>query len=304
MIYNSQPFLRNLAVALILPVFGLLPLTGCQSQPITAKLPAPSFSAPVIASPSDNITYTAPSISTTAQPAQPKPSYTALSQPRSSGKGWAPSASPGPWRWIVLHHSATIEGGAGRFNASHISKGWDSLGYHFVIGNGTDTRDGLVEAGPRWWSQSIGAHTKSPDNRFNTYGIGVCYVGNFDTDRPTSRQLSESARLVAWLMKTYDIPPDRVLGHRDTGRATDCPGTNFHVATIRKMATDILRAEGSTIPTGPKLTSGEMLVTPAPAAPRPTASAIKRSTPARSAPTPPKKTTKAPTKAPAKKSSR
>ena len=29
------------------------------------------------------------------------------------------------------------------------AKGWDELGYHFVIGNGTDTRDGQVEVGSR-----------------------------------------------------------------------------------------------------------------------------------------------------------
>jgi hypothetical protein len=294
----------KLGLSLLVSVGGVIALSGCQSQPVVAKLPQPSFSAPVIATApvtapnSSNIRYT-PQVNTT--PA--KPTYTAMSQPRASGRGWAPTTAPGPWRWIVLHHSATIEGGAARFNASHISKGWDSLGYHFVVGNGTDTRDGLIEPGPRWWSQSIGAHTKSPDNRFNTYGIGVCYVGNFDNDRPSSKQMSESARLVAWLMKTYNIPPDRVLGHRDTGRATDCPGNNFRIATIRKMATDILAAEGTPIPTGPKLTSGEMLVSQTPPAPKPAAKAAPtRRTPPRTATSTTNK--KAPAKAAPQKSSR
>jgi hypothetical protein len=92
------------------------------------------------------------------------------------------------WRWIVVHHSATVSGGAARFDKLHREKGWDELGYHFVIGNGTDTRDGQIEVGSRWVKQKRGAHTKTADNRFNDYGIGICLVGNFNYDRPTAEQ--------------------------------------------------------------------------------------------------------------------
>jgi 5-methylcytosine-specific restriction endonuclease McrA len=36
------------------------------------------------------------------------------------------------------------------FDRSHRDKGWDELGYHFVIGNGTSSGDGVVEVGTRW----------------------------------------------------------------------------------------------------------------------------------------------------------
>jgi hypothetical protein len=117
----------------------------------------------------------------------------------------------------------------------HKAKGWDELGYHFVIGNGTDTSDGQTEVGPRWPKQKWGAHAKTPDNRFNKYGIGICLVGNFDNERPTKAQVQSLSHLVAYLMKTYKIPADRVIGHGDT-KATDCPGKNVHIADIRKMA--------------------------------------------------------------------
>jgi hypothetical protein len=153
---------------------------------------------------------------------------------------WSPRAPQRPWKWIVIHHSATPDGGAARFDKEHRNNGWDELGYHFVIGNGTDTRDGLVEVGARWTKQKHGAHAKTPDNRFNDYGIGVCLVGNFEAGRPSQKQMQSLATVVAYLMQRYDIPPERVIGHDDTGRSTACPGHNLEMqlAQIRRAASD------------------------------------------------------------------
>lgn len=149
-------------------------------------------------------------------------------------------APPGArkWQWIVIHHSATHEGGARRFDQQHRANGWDELGYHFVIGNGSDTKDGLVEIGPRWQKQKHGAHAKTPDNRFNDYGIGICLVGDFESGRPSPRQMKALTNLVAYLMQRYDIPASRIIGHDDTGRETACPGRNLEIqlAAIRQAA--------------------------------------------------------------------
>ena len=40
------------------------------------------------------------------------------------------------WRYVVLHHSATDSGSAAEFDKLHRRRGWDELGYHFVITNG------------------------------------------------------------------------------------------------------------------------------------------------------------------------
>ena len=61
---------------------------------------------------------------------------------------WVPPVAARPWRWIVVHHSDTTTGGAAAFDKMHREKGWDELGYDFVIGNGSDTGDGQVEVGP------------------------------------------------------------------------------------------------------------------------------------------------------------
>jgi hypothetical protein len=146
----------------------------------------------------------------------------------------------------VIHHSATPSGSAAVFDKLHRQKGWDELGYHFVIGNGTDSGNGKIEVGPRWPKQKWGAHAKTPDNEYNNYGIGICLVGNFEIERPTSQQLQSLARLTAYLMQTYNIPASRVLGHRDT-KATECPGKNLNIAQVRRLASQALADAGQDI---------------------------------------------------------
>jgi hypothetical protein len=210
-------------------------VTGCassskrpeQSALMVAALPTPNFEGPELIEPK------APAVAI-----KPPPLIVPPSRPITQGgvpREWVPQAQANAWQWIVIHHSATTTGGAAAFDKMHKAKGWDELGYHFVIGNGTDTRDGQVEVGSRWPRQKWGAHAKTPDNKYNDYGIGICLVGNFDNERPTKAQVQSLSHLVAYLMKTYKIPADRVIGHGDT-KATDCPGKNVHIADIRKMA--------------------------------------------------------------------
>ena len=138
------------------------------------------------------------------------------------------------WTHIVIHHSATTHGGAKRFDKYHRkTNGWDELGYHFVIGNGTDTRDGFVEVGPRWRKQKHGAHCKTPDNYYNEHGIGICLVGDFTKTRPTASQLASLERLVRSLCDRCGIPPWRVTTHRAITRRTQCPGDSLPVARLR-----------------------------------------------------------------------
>lgn len=139
------------------------------------------------------------------------------------------------WTHIVLHHSATHRGGARRFDKNHREvRNWDSLGYHFVIGNGTDTPDGFVEVGPRWWTQKHGAHCKTPDNYFNEHGIGICLVGDFTKSSPTGAQIASLNRLVQFLGDHCGISPDSVITHRDVTGNTQCPGNGLKLVGIRR----------------------------------------------------------------------
>jgi hypothetical protein len=182
---------------------------------------------------------------------------------------WVPVAAPNKWQWIVIHHSATAVGGAARFDKMHRNvHHWDELGYHFVIGNGSDTGDGAVEVGGRWTKQKWGAHAKTADNRFNEQGIGVCLVGHFDQAQPTTAQLRALAKLVSHLQKTYRIPSERVIGHSDT-KATECPGRNLRLTVVRRMSAQMLAESGAAPelyqPTRTASAAGRELLVDAPA---------------------------------------
>ena len=68
-----------------------------------------------------------------------------------------------PWKYIVVHHTATPNGDARSLDRLHLKRGWkNGLGYHFVIDNGTyGRRDGEIEVGRRWYRQIKGAHAKT-----------------------------------------------------------------------------------------------------------------------------------------------
>ena len=142
-----------------------------------------------------------------------------------------PGVADRDWRYIVVHHSATKGGSAAAFERYHIHvRKWTSLGYHFVIGNGTQTDDGEIEVGGRWHRQEIGSHAVG----YNVHGIGICLVGNFDQQRPTQPQLQALRALVLLLSRRHNIPPAHVIGHRECeGAQTACPGRNLNTRALR-----------------------------------------------------------------------
>jgi hypothetical protein len=226
------------------PVLGIVAslliaaASGCESTTASHNLPTPNFNAPPVMAQAPTRAV-APPASRVAPPVQ----RAQANVPRE----WIPTGRPNNWRWIVIHHSASPVGSVAAFDRAHRQNGWDECGYHFVIGNGSNTADGQVEVGPRWPKQKWGAHAKTADNRYNEFGIGICLVGNFEVTRPSARQQQQLARLVAYLMKTYNIPPERVIGHRDT-KATECPGRNMNIALVRRNATQALADAGDVIP--------------------------------------------------------
>ena len=78
-------------------------------------------------------------------------------------------------------------------------RGWDDIGYHFVI-----RRNGLVEVGRDIKLQ--GAHAKA----VNGSSVGVCLVGRSDFDK---RQFDSLRDTVQMLLKLY--PDCKVIGHCD-----------------------------------------------------------------------------------------
>jgi hypothetical protein len=133
------------------------------------------------------------------------------------------------WTYIVIHHSATNEGGAASFNRAHAKKWENGLGYHFVIGNGTETRDGEIEVGSRWLRQNEGIHgAHAGVEKYNKHGIGICLVGDFEGKQPTPKQLAALRNLCRHLMNRYGVTRDHILPHREVKVGhTECPGKSF-----------------------------------------------------------------------------
>lgn len=136
-----------------------------------------------------------------------------------------PTAAPvRAWDCLVLHHSATASGSVESFDRTHKARGWDGIGYHFVIGNGSGMGDGETVATFRWNEQRDGAH--AGQRGFNARGIGICLVGNFTESPPTPKQLAAFDRLVAALNAGLALSEPRPIPHGRV-KATQCPGPLF-----------------------------------------------------------------------------
>lgn len=132
------------------------------------------------------------------------------------------------WKFIIVHNSGTRQGSARVFDYyhRHVRRMKNGLAYHFVIGNGTSTRNGQIEIGDRWTKQMRGGHVHS--DYMNNIGLGICLVGDFNRDQPTRAQLEACEELIKYLQERCGKM--QVRPHREVNPprwATDCPGDVF-----------------------------------------------------------------------------
>jgi hypothetical protein len=133
------------------------------------------------------------------------------------------------WKFIIVHNSGTRQGNARVFDYyhRHVRRMKNGLAYHFVIGNGTSTRNGQIEIGDRWIKQMRGGHVHS--DYMNNIGLGICLVGDFNRDQPTRAQLEACEELIKYLQERCGAKM-QVRPHREVNPprwATDCPGDVF-----------------------------------------------------------------------------
>lgn len=133
------------------------------------------------------------------------------------------------WQGIVIHHIGEPSGDAESVRRKHLSYGYKSMGYHFLIGNGKRMGDGVIHVGERWVNQQPGAHAVGPDGDYhNQHSIGIALIGNGNRRPFTEKQITELIRLVRQLQLELDIPPISVRLHRDiAGDLTNSPGEFF-----------------------------------------------------------------------------
>lgn len=119
---------------------------------------------------------------------------------------------------IIVHCADTPEGRDDRaadIRRWHKAKGWDDIGYHYVI-----DLDGTIEPGRP--IEKAGAHCVG----HNATSIGVCYIGGADAqtrkpkDTRTQAQKAALLSLLKYLVQKY--PGAKIYGHRDFS-AKPCP---------------------------------------------------------------------------------
>jgi len=137
----------------------------------------------------------------------------------------------GRWQYIIVHNSGTRQGNARVFENYHrkVRRMQNGLAYHFVIGNGTSSGNGEIEIGSRWTRQINGGHVAS--DYLNNISIGICFVGDYNRDRPTEAQLAALDELIRYLRGRVGKTKGRisiVKAHREINpKPTDCPGNRF-----------------------------------------------------------------------------
>lgn len=104
---------------------------------------------------------------------------------------------------------------------AHMERNYGDIGYHFIIDY----------AGGVWEGRSLayeGAHVSSQNKR----NIGVMLLGNFQKQKPSSKQLYSMKQIVSLLQDRYRIKRYRIYGHRDLGESI-CPGKNLYPYVLK-----------------------------------------------------------------------
>ncbi|WP_326687116.1 MULTISPECIES: peptidoglycan recognition protein [unclassified Streptomyces] len=169
-------------------------------------------------------------------------------------------------RAVFIHHTNhpneydcdNVPGMLRALQADHIQRGWDDVGYNFIV-----DRCGTIYEGRRGaMGHAVkGAHTKG----FNTHSLGIAALGTFDEGVKVPKAMLKSiAAVTAWKLRRGINPRGRtkmtstsdesryprgdkakfnvISGHRDA-YDTDCPGKALYkkLPLLRKMVANAVR---------------------------------------------------------------
>jgi len=128
-------------------------------------------------------------------------------------------------RFITLHHSGVAyhSDPAPPIRIKKLQefsfneKNWPDIPYHFKI----DLQ------GRIWEARSLEFAGETNTSYDPTGHALICVMGNFEEQSVTPEQLDSVVQLCAWLCSQYNIPPERIKGHKDYAE-TLCPGRDFY----------------------------------------------------------------------------
>lgn len=129
---------------------------------------------------------------------------------------------------IIIHHSAffqttDLQTACKHIEQSHLNRGYSAIGYHFLIGKNGDIAYGRP-------LNYIGAHCKN----YNNHSVGICLIGNFEEEKPTSEQYQSLVLLINHLRKYFINSQAKIYQHKNLN-ATLCPGKNFSIDKLNKL---------------------------------------------------------------------
>ncbi len=138
---------------------------------------------------------------------------------------------------IIIHCSDSLFGNVELIDEWHKQRGFDEIGYHFVILNAYPTADSFNLKQPQFWADGtvqdgrsidkIGAHAKG----FNKYSIGICLIGK---KQFTMSQFEALSNLIRKLLLQYRDA--KVVGHGELHKGRSCP--NIDMDWIRELLKD------------------------------------------------------------------
>ncbi len=139
-------------------------------------------------------------------------------------------------REIVVHCSDSDWGSRKVIDKWHKDRGWDEIGYHFVITNGfteyarpyMDINDGVIQRGRA--IDKVGAHVKGK----NKYSVGICLIGKKHFSGSQMKSLTE---LIDKLLKKYKLTVKNVYGHYEFDNNKTCP--NIEMDWFRAFFRDL-----------------------------------------------------------------
>jgi len=128
---------------------------------------------------------------------------------------------------IIIHCSDSNFGDAATINNWHLQRGFDSIGYHYVVLSGIRysgddynlQEDGMIERGRGDTKQ--GAHVKG----HNEDTIGICLIGK---NAFTQKQLFVALPdLLLALVQKHNVLVANILGHRELDSKKTCPNLDM-----------------------------------------------------------------------------
>ena len=125
---------------------------------------------------------------------------------------------------VIIHSSATqpkMNIGAKEIRQWHLKRGWQDIGYHFVIRRNGEIEDGRDLDSDGDIFEEIGAHTVG----YNKNSIGICLVGGVDAKLKAQNNFTdEQWRSLRNLLKVIKIDYRGVSihGHNEFAN-TACP---------------------------------------------------------------------------------